>query len=137
MANVYIVPQPEGRPDYVSGPKNRTILYVGFSHVVTTEEAGDFEMWLPYVNGHAEKHHVRVLLASVEYDMNIAVPRKNWVYLQSPDGTKRIPLVSLGWQAGIYTHGEFINTSGSRGIIALNAAPVGLHIEVNYMLEMI
>lgn len=135
---IYVIPQPVGRPPYISGPKHRSIIYVGFQHTVTAEEAGYFELWLPYVDGHPEPHHVIVHQASVEYDANlIGAVRGGWVWLQDETEQIRIALTSLGWQAGIYTHGEFINTHGSRGILTFADCVSGMNIKVNYLLEMI
>lgn len=135
---IYVIPQPVGRPPYISGPRNRNIVFVEWVHTVTEEEDGYFELWTPYVDGHTEEHHTMVHMATVELSINLDVPHKAYAFMQSPDETMRTLITELPWQAGIYSLGcPFIGVHESRGILALANAPVGLEITASYQLELI
>jgi hypothetical protein len=137
---IYIVPQPEPgeRPPYISGPSRRNIVFVRYDHTVTAQEAGEFEMWFPYVNGHPEKHHVMVHKATVVLSKNLSRPRKARVMIQSEDGTARVLIQHIDWREGMHSVScPFLGIHGSRGILYLNEAPVGLEITATYLLELI
>ena len=140
---IYVLPQPEGRPPYVSGPTGRNINYVKWEHEVTLEEAGYFELWTPKVNGNPEPHHARVHMITIQLSLNIGAPKIVRAFLQSPDESIRAVLGcaasgGLGWKAGVYRIGcPVLATYGSRGILVVDSAPVGLEITVIYQQELI
>ncbi len=138
---IYVVPQPVDRPPYISGPTNRNIIFVQYSHTVTALEAGYFELWSPYVNGSPEPHHAEIHMATVALSDNLNNPKTAQAFMQSPDETIRTLISSpsgIGPKSGIYSLGyPFISVYGSRGVLVLNAAPQGLIIITSYQLELI
>lgn len=138
---IFVLPQPVGRPPYISGPTNRNIIFVEYEHIVTASEEGDFELWFPYVDGNPEPHHAKVHMATIGLSEDLRNPKQIYAFMQSPDELVRTVIPShfpVLPEVGLYSLGcPFIAVHGSRGILALNSAPEGLEITASYQLELI